>query len=96
MQDPSKPIWIQEKESKPDRTVVINQSPIKIFLATPVHSECSIHYTQSLLEFQKACFAKNILVSFSLMKSSLVTQGRNLCVNANFLQENHLFSFFIY
>jgi hypothetical protein len=24
---------------------------------------------------------KNILVSFSLMKSSLVTQGRNLCVN---------------
>ena len=94
MQDPSKPIWIQEKESKPDRTVVINQSPIKIFLATPVHSECSIHYTQSLLEFQKACFAKNILVSFSLMKSSLVTQGRNLCV-ANFLQEN-IYSHFLF
>jgi hypothetical protein len=94
MQDPSKPIWIQEKESKPDRTVVINQSPIKIFVATPVHSECSIHYTQSLLEFQKACFAKNILVSFSLMKSSLVTQGRNLCV-ANFLQEN-IYSHFLF
>ena len=29
---------------------------------------------------------KNILVSFSLLKSSLVTQGRNLCV-AEFL--NH-------
>jgi hypothetical protein len=90
MQDPSKPIWIKEKEdtstpdNKPDRTVTINQSGIRIFLATPVHSECSIHYTQSLLEFQKACFQKNILVSFSLMKSSLVTQGRNLCV-ANFL-----------
>jgi hypothetical protein len=90
MQDPSKPIWIKEKENtstpdnKPDRTVAINQSGIRIFLATPVHSECSIHYTQSLLEFQKACFQKNILVSFSLMKSSLVTQGRNLCV-ANFL-----------
>ena len=72
MQDPSKPIWIKEKEntSTPDRTVTINQSGIRIFLATPVHSECSIHYTQSLLEFQKACFQKNILVSFSLMKSS--------------------------
>lgn len=93
MQDPSKPIWMKEK-SIPDRTVVINQSPIKIFLATPVHSECSIHYTQSLLEFQKACFAKNILVSFSLMKSSLVTQGRNLCV-ANFLQEG-VYSHFLF
>jgi hypothetical protein len=31
-------------------------------------------------------YEKNILVSFSLLKSSLVTQGRNLCV-AEFL--NH-------
>ena len=28
----------------------------------------------------------NILVSFALLKSSLVTQGRNLCV-ANFLKD---------
>jgi hypothetical protein len=64
MQDPSKPIWIKEKEdtsnNKPDRTVTINQSGIRIFLATPVHSECSIHYTQSLLEFQKHVFKKHI------------------------------------
>jgi hypothetical protein len=90
MQDPSKPIWIKEKTdtktSTTNRTVVVKQSGIRIFLATPVHSECSIHYTQSLLEFQKACFEKHIQVSFSLMKSSLVTQGRNLCV-ANFLRD---------
>jgi hypothetical protein len=41
MQDPSKPIWIQEKGSKPNNIVAINQSPIKIFVATPVHSECT-------------------------------------------------------
>ena len=86
MQDPSKPIWVKDNKKEADRTVMLKQSPIRIFLATPVHSECSIHYTQSLLEFQKACFSRNILVSFSLMKSSLVTQGRNLCV-ANFLTE---------
>ena len=26
--------------------------PYSIFVATPVHSECSIHYTQALLELQ--------------------------------------------
>jgi hypothetical protein len=45
-----------------------------------------MHYTQAVLKFQMECMKKNILVSFSLLKSSLVTQGRNLCV-AEFL--NH-------
>jgi hypothetical protein len=88
MQDASKPIWISEntyqtiKETKtePVKQTTINNLP-KIFLATPVHSECSIHYAQSLLKFQQECLMRNILVSFSLLKSSLVTQGRNLCVN---------------
>ena len=33
-----------------------------------------------MLKFQQECFLRKILVSFTLMKSSLVTQGRNLCV----------------
>jgi len=77
MQDPSKPIWVNKQpEIKKE-----NKELPRIFLATPVHSECSIHYTQSLLKFQQDCLMRNILVSFSLLKSSLVTQGRNLCVN---------------
>jgi hypothetical protein len=40
------------------------QSPISIFLATPVHSECSIHYAQALLEFQKLCFKKKLRLIF--------------------------------
>jgi len=77
MQDPSKPIWVnKQSEIKKE-----NKELPRIFLATPVHSECSIHYTQSLLKFQQDCLMRNILVSFSLLKSSLVTQGRNLCVN---------------
>ena len=70
------PLWANKK-----------QNETEIFVATPVHSECSIHYTQALIEFQQACFKAKLRVSFHLMKSSLVTQGRNLCV-AGFLESN--------
>ena len=79
MHDPSKPIWINPNpKATPEQK---NSNVPRIFLATPVHSEASIHYVQSLLSFQQRCLMSNILVSFSLLKSSLVTQGRNLCVN---------------
>ena len=87
MQDPSKPIWFKKPEIKESKEV-------SILVCTPVHSECSIHYTQALLEFQVACMQRNILVSFLLLKSSLVTQGRNLCV-ANFLNEKYSHLLFI-
>jgi len=68
-----------------------------IFVATPCHSECSIHYTQALLRFQQECYKRNIMVSFSIIKSSLVTQGRNLCVS-NFMEENekHNYTHFLF
>jgi len=69
-QDPSKPIWVQKAED------------IHLFIGTPVHSDCSIHYAQALIELQKACYHKKVKIEFSLVKSSLVTQGRNLCVAA--------------
>jgi hypothetical protein len=69
----SKPIWFDEKKDLDERS---------IFVATPVHSEVSIHYTQSLLELQKMAIKKKIKIVFQLYKSSLVTQGRNLCVSA--------------
>jgi len=78
MQDPSKPIWINKPTEIKKESV---KGTPKIFVATPVHSEASIHYVQALLQFQQQCLIRNIMVSFSLMKSSLVTQGRNLCVN---------------
>jgi len=90
MQDPSKPIWFRKPEVKESK----DNKEVSILLCTPVHSECSIHYTQALLEFQVACMQKNILVSFLLLKSSLVTQGRNLCV-ANFLNEKYSHLLFI-
>ena len=40
----SKAIWFNKEEEK------LNKH--SIFVATPVHSEVSIHYTQSLLELQ--------------------------------------------
>jgi hypothetical protein len=90
MQDPSKPIWFKKPEVKETK----QDNNISILVCTPVHNECSIHYTQALLEFQIACMQRNILVSFLLLKSSLVTQGRNLCV-ANFLNEKYSHLLFI-
>jgi len=54
----------------------------EVFVATPVHSDVSIHFTQALIEFQKDCFNKKLKVSFHLVKSSLVTQGRNYQLQA--------------
>tara|TARA_R110000822_G_scaffold193552_3_gene332004 strand:- start:19 stop:861 length:843 start_codon:yes stop_codon:yes gene_type:complete len=87
MQDVSKPIWINEKTKV--------ENPIRIFVATPVHSEVSVHYVQALLSFQKDMMRAGIEVSFSLLKSSLVTQGRNLCV-ANFLNESLEYSHLLF
>ncbi len=69
------PIWKNNKEEK-------WSTAFSIHVCTPVHSECSIHYAQALLELQKLCLDKKIKITFSLIKSSLVTQGRNLCVSS--------------
>jgi hypothetical protein len=58
----------------------LGRSPHKIMVCTPCHSDVSMHYTQAVLKFQMECWQKKIMVSFTLLKSSLVTQGRNLCV----------------
>lgn len=73
------PLW------KKDTDKIIQKSPYEIFVGTPVHSDVTIHYTQALIEFQGECFKRKTKVSFHMMKSSLVTQGRNLCV-AGFLE----------
>ena len=93
MQDPSKPIWF----NKPGEEVPTgNKEPKKfsIFVATPCHSDVSIHYFQACLDFQKQCMKNNILVTFQVMKSSLVTQGRNLCVSS-FMESGHTHLLFI-
>ena len=46
------------------------------------------------LELQKSCFYKRVKIEFSLIKSSLVTQGRNLCV-AGFLDSDATHLLFI-
>ena len=68
----------------------LDKKPVaKIMVCTPCHSEVSMHYTQAVLKFQLECMKRNILVSFSLLKSSLVTQGRNLCVAEFLNHEDH-------
>ena len=47
----SKPIWFNEEKELDEKS---------LFVATPVHSEVSIHYTQSLLELQKQAIKKKI------------------------------------
>jgi hypothetical protein len=66
------PIWFNKNPVK--------KSKYRLFVATPCHSEVSIHYTQSVLELQKTAL-RNMFYTFTIFKSSLVTQGRNLCVS---------------
>ena len=88
MQKANEPIWFNRESTD-------NNLPrTSIFVGTPCHSEVSIHYTQALIEFQQACFKKKLSVSFHLIKSSLVTQGRNLCV-AGFLESDATHLLFI-
>ena len=100
MQDASKPIWFKKPEevniNLSNKDINLNiKSDISIMVCTPVHSEVSMHYTQALLEFQKVCMLKGILVSFTILKSSLVTQGRNMCVAA-FLNEPHKYTHMLF
>ena len=74
------PMW------KPDTGQKI-KSPYNIMICTPCHSGVTMHYTQALLELQQLCIKNGIKIKFTLLKSSLVTQGRNLCVSA-FLESN--------
>ena len=73
---------MKEKEPlyTPDATWLENNN-IKLFVATPVHSQVSMHYMQSVFKLQAQCHEKNIPIMLQLMKSSLITQGRNLCVS---------------
>jgi hypothetical protein len=88
-----------EKLEKVDSNVTeinIGSKPgYKIMVCTPCHSEVSMHYTQAVLKFQLECMKRNIMVSFSLLKSSLVTQGRNLCV-AEFLNHKDNYDYLLF
>ena len=94
MQDASKPIWFKKEEvntniSNEDVKIDIGDLDFKkmrLLVATPVHSEVSMHYAESLLTLQGTGHSLGLVIDFLLLKSSLVTQGRNLCVS-NFLNK---------
>lgn len=88
------PIWFNKDNEQRITEPATDLKPYSIFVATPVHSECSIHYTQSLLDLQKWAMKEKVRISFQIMKSSLVTQGRNMCVSA-FLNSDHTHLLFI-
>jgi len=74
---------------------ITDEPKAKIMVCTPCHSEVSMHYTQAVLKFQLDCAQQGILVSFTLLKSSLVTQGRNLCV-AEFLNHKDHYDYLLF
>ena len=49
--DPNRPIWFNEEKELDEKS---------LFVATPVHSEVSIHYTQSLFRITKQAIKKRL------------------------------------
>jgi hypothetical protein len=86
------PIWFTNEPRNTEQNK--DFKPHTILVATPVHSDVSMHYAQSLLHLQKWCFHNNVRIGFQLMKSSLITQGRNMCV-AEFLKKGFTHLLFI-
>ena len=58
------------------------KSKISLMVATPCYDTVQLHYTKSILDLQKECLLNNYYITFQILKSSLVTQGRNLSVSA--------------
>ena len=56
--------------------------PNSIFVVTPCMGTLMLSYVKAVLELQAICLSKKINVKFHMVQSSLVTQGRNLCVQA--------------
>ena len=54
---------------------------LNVMVGTPVHSDVCMDYVISLLDLQKECLLRKIPLSINFIKSSLVTQGRQLCVS---------------
>ena len=50
-------------------------------VGTPLHSDVCMDYVISLLELQKECLERKIPVTVNFVKSSLVTQGRQMIVS---------------
>jgi hypothetical protein len=88
----NEPIWFNGNENTKEIKI---KPPTKIFVAIPCHSEISIHTCQSLLVLQQECMRKGMLVSFSLMKSSLVQQGRNLLVS-EFINDSMKYDYLLF
>ena len=86
------PIWFTDGPRNTEQNK--DFKPYTLLVATPVHSDVSMHYTQSLLHLQKWCFHNKVRIGFQLMKSSLITQGRNMCV-AEFLKKDFTHLLFI-
>jgi hypothetical protein len=86
------PIWFTNGPRNTEQNK--DFKPYTILVATPVHSDVSMHYAQSLLHLQKWCFHNKVRIGFQLMKSSLITQGRNMCV-AEFLKKDFTHLLFI-
>jgi hypothetical protein len=86
------PIWFTNEPRNTEQNNFFK--PYTLLVATPVHSDVSMHYAQSLLHLQKWCFHNNVRIGFQLMKSSLITQGRNMCV-AEFLKKGFTHLLFI-
>ena len=80
MQDASKPIWFKKEKGEEEININVSNEDVKIdtgnldfkkmrlLVATPVHSEVSIHYAESLLTLQGMGHSLGLTIDFLLLK----------------------------
>jgi len=55
-----------------------------LFVATPNMGDIKLSCVKSLLELQSLCLSQGIKPHFHMVRSSIVTTGRNMCVPSFF------------
>jgi hypothetical protein len=74
---------------------VQSNKSLGLFVATPVHSNVSMHYMSACLNLQNYFVKNNIPIQFCLKQDSVITQNRNKCVT-DFLKTDSTFTHFLF
>ena len=63
----------ETQKSKEKKIQEIKRTGDSLFVATPVHSGCDLHYMKSCLDLQKECLLHNVNITFQIIAGAFYT-----------------------